>query len=132
MSIENLAEEYIKKDETGICQTSTYMKGTKGSSAGGGYSTAEDSFKFAKAFKNNTLISAENLKLMVSDENQYSYGYEFSLNECNDIEVYGHKGGAHGVSAELDIYKERLAVRPLPIKRKMISKDHSNLCIAKQ
>ena len=105
MSIENIAEGYIKKDENGIWKTSTYMKGAKGSSAGGAYSTTEDLFKFAIALKNNALLSAESLKLMVSDENQDSYGYGFSLNKFNDTEVYGHNGGAHGVSAELDIYK---------------------------
>jgi D-alanyl-D-alanine carboxypeptidase len=104
-SIENIAEGYIKKDENGIWKTSTYMKGAKGSSAGGAYSTAEDLFKFTIALKNNVLISAESLALMISDENQDSYGYGFSLNKFNDIEVYGHNGGAHGVSAELDIYK---------------------------
>ena len=104
-SIENMAEGYIKKDENGIWKTSTYMKGAKGSSAGGAYSTAEDLFKFALALKNNVLISAESLELMISGENQNNYGYGFTLNRFNDMEVYGHNGGAHGVSAELDIYK---------------------------
>ena len=51
------------------------------------------------------MISEESLKLMVADENRDSYGYGFSLNKFNEIDVYGHNGGAHGVSAELDIYK---------------------------
>lgn len=105
MSIENLAEGYIKKNENGIWKTSTYMKGARGSSAGGAYSTTEDLFKFATALKNNTFISARTLELMVSDENQDNYGFGFSLNKFNDTEVYGHNGGAHGVSAELDIYE---------------------------
>ena len=61
------------------------MKGAKGSSAGGAYSTTEDLFKFAIALKNNILISEESLKLMVADENRDSYGYGFSLNKFNEI-----------------------------------------------
>lgn len=105
-SIENLAEGYIKKDVDGIWTISTYMKGARGSSAGGAYSTAGDLLKFALALKNHKLISEESLNLMISDHNQHGYGYGFSLNEFNGIEVYGHNGGAHGVSGELDIYRD--------------------------
>ncbi|MFD0796849.1 serine hydrolase [Maribacter chungangensis] len=104
-SIANIAEGYIMKDEHDIWTTSTYMKGARGSSAGGAYSTAEDLLKFALALKNNTLVSEESLSLMNSNKNQNGYGYGFSLNKFNDTEVYGHNGGAHGVSAEIDIYK---------------------------
>lgn len=105
-SIDNLAEGYIKKDENGVWKTSVYMKGAKGSSAGGAYSTINDLFNFAKALKNNILISKESLALMTSEENENNYGYGFSLNKFNDVKVYGHNGGAHGVSAELDVYKD--------------------------
>lgn len=105
-SIENLAEGYIKKDTNGIWKTNTYMKGARGSSAGGAYSTAEDLLKFALALKNESLISAESLALMISDTGQNGYGHGFGLHTFNGQQVYGHNGGAHGVSAELDIYKE--------------------------
>ena len=104
-SIANIAEGYIKKDINGVWTTSTYMKGARGSSAGGAYSTVEDLLKFAIALKNNTLISEESLALMISNKDQNGYGYGFSLNKFNGIEVYGHNGGAHGVSGELDIYR---------------------------
>ena len=52
-SIDNLAEGYIKKDENGVWKTSVYMKGAKGSSAGGAYSTIEDLFNFALALRNH-------------------------------------------------------------------------------
>ncbi|SMG35836.1 CubicO group peptidase, beta-lactamase class C family [Marivirga sericea] len=104
-SIPNIAEGYIKKDEHGIWTTSTYMKGAKGSSAGGAYSTVEDLLKFAIALKNNKLISKESLAQMISNDVHDAYGYGFTLNKFNGIEVYGHNGGAHGVSGELDIYR---------------------------
>lgn len=104
-SIANIAEGYIKKDINGVWTTSTYMKGARGSSAGGAYSTVADLLKFAIALKNNTLISEESLALMISNKDQNGYGYGFSLNKFNGIEVYGHNGGAHGVSGELDIYR---------------------------
>jgi len=105
-SIKDLAEGYIKKDEHGVWRTSTYMKGARGSSAGGAYSTLHDLFNFSRALKEHVLISSESLDLMVSDENRNGYGCGFSLDTFNDITVYGHNGGAHGVSAELDIYRD--------------------------
>ncbi|MET2985128.1 serine hydrolase [Aureibaculum conchae] len=106
-SIDNLAEGYIKKGENNVWKTSTYMKGAKGSSAGGGYTTANDLFNFSIALKNNTLISEESFALMTSSDYGNNYGYGFGLNNFNDTEVYGHNGGAHGVSAELDVYKDK-------------------------
>lgn len=104
-SIENLAEGYINLGKNNIWKTSTYYKGARGSSAGGAYSTLGDLHKFAMALKKNILISNESLAIMTMDQNNNNYGYGFSLNRFNDFEVYGHNGGAHGVSAELDIYK---------------------------
>ena len=106
-SIDNLAEGYIKKNENNVWKTSTYMKGAKGSSAGGVYSTAIDLFNFSQALKNNKLITEESLALMMSTDYGHNYGYGFSLNTFNGSEVFGHNGGAHGVSAELDIYKKK-------------------------
>jgi len=106
-SVDNLAEGYIKKDENNVWKTSTYMKGAKGSSAGGAYSTAVDLFNFSMALKNNILISEENFALMTSSDYGNNHGYGFRLNTFNGSEVFGHNGGAHGVSAELDIYKNR-------------------------
>lgn len=106
-SVDNLAEGYIKKDENNVWKTSTYMKGAKGSSAGGTYSTARDLFNFSMALKKNILITEESLALMTSIDYGNNYGYGFSLNTFNDTEVFGHNGGAHGVSAELDVYKDK-------------------------
>ncbi len=105
-SIDNLAEGYIKKTENGIWKTSVYMKGARGSSAGGAYTTVTDLLRFSKALKNNLLITKESLELMLTKTDNNAYGYGFNLNTFNQTEVYGHNGGAHGVSAELDIYKK--------------------------
>jgi CubicO group peptidase (beta-lactamase class C family) len=81
------------------------LEGTKGSAAGGGYSTCNDLFKFAKALKGNTLLSKQSFELMTTDQFKNDYGYGFSLTTVNREELVGHNGGAPGASGELDIYK---------------------------
>ena len=73
-SVDNLAEGYIKKDENNVWKTSTYMKGAKGSSAGGGYTTANDLLNFSIALKNDALISEESFALMTSSDYGNNYG----------------------------------------------------------
>ena len=42
--------------------------------------------------------------MMLSDNQNNGYGLGFSLDKFNEEKVYGHNGGAQGVSAEMDIY----------------------------
>lgn len=75
------------------------------SSAGGGLSTVADLYKFALALKNNKLISEESFSLMTKDHSENGYGFGLSLRNLNGTEIYGHNGGAPGISGEVDIVK---------------------------
>ncbi|MEP2058402.1 MAG: serine hydrolase [Maribacter litoralis] len=75
------------------------------SSAGGGRFTITDLHKFALALKSNKLISGKSFNLMTTDGFENKYGLGLSLNTINGIEIYGHNGGAPGVSGEVDITK---------------------------
>lgn len=76
------------------------------SSAGGGKSTINDFLKFANGLKNHKLITSASLKLMTTDHFKNGYGYGMSLRNLNGSKIYGHNGGAPGVSGELDIVEE--------------------------
>ncbi|MEM1003061.1 MAG: serine hydrolase [Bacteroidota bacterium] len=81
------------------------------SSAGGGDTTVDDIYKFALALKNQKLISPESFEKATTDRFDNGYGYGMSLRQINDKIVYGHNGGAPGVSGELDmVMKENLII----------------------
>jgi CubicO group peptidase (beta-lactamase class C family) len=62
-STPNLATGYTKRgSQTGKLVSNVYTKPARGSSAGGGYSTAEDLLKFARALQNNKLPAPERLR----------------------------------------------------------------------
>lgn len=93
----------------------------KGTSAGGGYSTAIDLHKFSQALLTGKLIS---LSLVDSatkgrvamprppappnakPQPELKYGYGFGESFQNNFRVIGHTGGAPGIEAHLDIYPE--------------------------
>ncbi|WP_350291742.1 serine hydrolase [uncultured Croceitalea sp.] len=77
--------------------------GSLSSSAGGGTSTVGDFHRFALALKANELISKESLSSMTTDHYKNGYGYGMSLRDFNGTKIYGHNGGAPGVSGELDM-----------------------------
>lgn len=76
------------------------------SSAGGGDSTVADFHKFAIALKDNDLINGESFSSMTTDHFENGYGFGMSLRDLNGKKVYGHNGGAPGISGELDLVKE--------------------------
>jgi CubicO group peptidase (beta-lactamase class C family) len=93
--------DYVK--ENILEETKMQNTGPLSSSAGGGLSTVSDLHKFALALKEHKLISKKSMNLMKSDRFGNGYGYGLSLNKLNDTSLYGHNGGAPGVSGELDI-----------------------------
>ncbi|MBC8884094.1 serine hydrolase [Flavobacterium piscinae] len=72
-------------------------------SAGGGNSTVVDLQKFALAFQGHKLVNEESFKLMTTDHFNNGYGYGMSLRDLNGTKIYGHNGGAPGISGELDM-----------------------------
>lgn len=73
------------------------------SPAGGGKTTASDLHKFVLALKGGRLVSKESLGSMKIDHYDNGYGYGLTLNEVNGTRIYGHSGGAPGVSGEVEI-----------------------------
>ncbi|TBN06379.1 serine hydrolase [Hyunsoonleella flava] len=73
------------------------------STAGGGTSTVYDLHKFAVSLNNNTLINASSFIAMTTNHFSNGYGYGMSLRDLNGKRIYGHNGGAPGVSGELDL-----------------------------
>ena len=83
-----------------------FRHGIRGSSAGGAYSNVSDILKFAKALKNNTLVSSQTFRNMITPKNSglgvmEDYGYGFIIQKSAQEITYGHGGTADGVNFEL-------------------------------
>ena len=78
----------------------------RGTSAGGGYSTAEDFLKFAMALYDGRLLDEKYRKLMTSvqfdDGHGRKYGYGLYILR-SDMPVVGHGGGAPGMNGDLRV-----------------------------
>jgi D-alanyl-D-alanine carboxypeptidase len=79
----------------------------RGTSAGGGYSTVEDLYRFATALDEHKLLDAAHTDLLVAGKvdtprgDKYAYGFAES-NE-GGMACFGHGGGAPGMNGELKI-----------------------------
>lgn len=92
---------YISKN---ILQTANMSStGPLTSTAGGGTSTVYDLHKFAISLNNNMLINESSFIAMTTDHFKNGYGYGISLRDLNSKKIFGHNGGAPGVSGELDL-----------------------------
>jgi CubicO group peptidase (beta-lactamase class C family) len=82
----------------------------RGTSAGGGYSTAGDLLKFADALTRHTLLNAEYTELLISGKvdtgqgRMYAYGFEDGRKD--GVGAVGHGGGAPGMNGDLRIYPQ--------------------------
>jgi len=82
----------------------------RGSSAGGGYSTAPDLLKFAQALRGYKLLSKELTEKVTSAkvDTRFSpdlkYGYGFMETQMSGHSVRGHGGGAPGINSDLKIF----------------------------
>lgn len=108
--IPNLATGYtMSLEEPGQWKNNTFLNPTKGTPAGGGYSTADDLLSFANALQNNILLSKENTALCTSGKVNYRagmYGYGFEENTIDGHRIIGHTGGHDGVASEIMIYPD--------------------------
>lgn len=78
----------------------------RGTSAGGGYSTVEDLFRFATALQTNKLLNAQNTELLTTgkvDTGRGKYAFGFQEEIVNGTRCFGHGGGAPGMNGELKI-----------------------------
>jgi CubicO group peptidase (beta-lactamase class C family) len=84
--------------------------GYKGNSAGGGYSTAPDLFRFARALQVNRLLSAELTEKVTSGKVRAAgdwYGYGFwQWKRYGQSDIRGNSGGgaSSGIDSELQIF----------------------------
>lgn len=79
----------------------------RGTSAGGGYSTVEDLFRFASALENHKLLDAEHTALLttgkVDTPGGGKYAYGFNDEAIGEVHCFGHGGGAPGMNGDLKI-----------------------------
>lgn len=75
----------------------------RGTAAGGGYSTAADLLKFARALQAGTLVSPA-LLAQATQSHGPGYGYGFGVGDEQGVPVYGHGGGAQGMNGELRVF----------------------------
>ncbi len=83
----------------------------RASSAGGGYSTVGDLFRFAEALMNGKLIKPELFSQMTSVEARAGemgpgdgYGFGMMVSSEPQGKRFGHGGGAPGMNGELRVY----------------------------
>ncbi|MBR9758654.1 MAG: class A beta-lactamase-related serine hydrolase [Algicola sp.] len=107
-NIENAAENYtLSEVYPNQLQKTIFMGAVKGSPAGGGYSTINDLYKFALAFKNNRLLNTEYTNVMKKEPENGSYGYGMQFAGAKGSGIYGHSGGHFGVGAEWRVFEEQ-------------------------
>jgi D-alanyl-D-alanine carboxypeptidase len=79
----------------------------RGTSAGGGYTTAADLMKFADALMSNKLLKAETLAEATRPQfAKGDYGFGFQIGRPDEARTYGHGGGAPGMNAILRVYPD--------------------------
>ena len=106
--IENASENYtLSSVYPNQLQKTTFMSTVKGSSAGGGYTTLNDLYKFALAFKSNKLLNAEYTNFMKKEPEDGWYGYGMQFAGVKGSGIYGHSGGHFGVGAEWRVFEKQ-------------------------
>lgn len=86
--------------------------GLMGTSAGGGFSTIYDMLKFDLALRSNTLVGADYVQRIRTDQtvsgqkDLWQYGYGFIVGQDNGQPRIGHGGRAPGIFFEYYFYPE--------------------------
>lgn len=79
----------------------------RGTSAGGGYTTAGDLMKFAGALMSNKLLKAETLAEATRPQfTTGDYGFGFQIGRPGEVRTYGHGGAAPGMNAILRVHPD--------------------------
>ena len=83
----------------------------RGTSAGGGYSTVEDFFRFASALTAHKLLSAHYTNLLTTGQVATPRGDKYAFGFMDDeagtsLRHFGHGGGAPGMNGELQIFPQ--------------------------
>jgi CubicO group peptidase (beta-lactamase class C family) len=78
--------------------------GRRGTPAGGGYSTAEDMTRFARALREGRLVRHETFaRLTTRQDGLRNYGYGFGVEDVGGRTMLGHDGGgaSSGINSDL-------------------------------
>ncbi len=115
--VPNLAAGYgrFEDDPLGIDprRSNTAFLPWKGSPAGGGYSTAPDLLKFARALRSHKLVGARMTELITAPKTKMAgaarpgqYGYGFVVEEMAGKELRGHGGGGanSGINSDMRMF----------------------------
>ena len=113
----NLALGYMRMNDRGMPDPSvplrenTSLRPSKGSSAGGGYSTVEDMLKFSLALYGHKLLSPKYTEIVTTGKVEAAgpdrkYGYGFGDSVIEGTHIIGHNGGGPGIGANFDIFPE--------------------------
>jgi CubicO group peptidase (beta-lactamase class C family) len=86
----------------------------RGTSAGGGYSTVGDLFRFARALEEYKLLNEKythlemkgRVKSSIYGDTAIKYGFGMTEELVNGVRILGHSGGAPGISSNLDMYRD--------------------------
>lgn len=92
---------YMKDNGKWVPNTDTLP--WRGTSAGGGYSTAGDLLRFTQALESGKLISKASLAAATTPHKE-DYGYGFGIQGEGNLRSYGHGGGAPGMNGDLRIF----------------------------
>lgn len=104
----NQSKGYMKED--GKWASNYASLPLKGSSAGGGDSTAPDLLRFDQALRSHKLLNAELTNLVLTGKaetgpgEKYAYGFEERF--VDGKRVVGHGGGAPGMNCDLRMYRD--------------------------
>src|SRR5579872_1734842 len=102
-AVPNRSAGYMKQDGKWVPNTDTLP--VRGTSAGGGYSTAGDLLRFAQALESGKLISKASLAMATTPFKEH-YGFGLGIQGEGPLRSYGHGGGAPGMNGELRIFPE--------------------------
>jgi D-alanyl-D-alanine carboxypeptidase len=100
-TVPNRSTGYLKDNGKWVPNTDTLP--WRGTSAGGGYSTAGDLLRFAQALESGKLISKASLAAATTPYKE-GYGFGFGIQGEGALRGYGHGGGAPGMNGELRIF----------------------------
>lgn len=110
--VPDLSVGYMKPPGTDERVPNTETLPYRGTSAGGGYSTAGDLARFAEALLSHQLLRPDFTRLLITGKaehahgGRYAYGFEDRRDSGGDGWV-GHNGGAPGMNGNLRIYPHR-------------------------
>jgi CubicO group peptidase (beta-lactamase class C family) len=103
-TVPNRSTGYMRSNDAWVPNTETLP--WSGTSAGGGYSTVGDFFRFAEALQSGTLVSKASLTQMITPGINAQYGFGMSLTGGGATRSFGHAGGASGQNGDLRVFLE--------------------------